>query len=361
MRGNEEKQGALFSYVSLESRIPQSHPLRLIRGLVDVVLKSLDAEFQSMYASKGRPSIPPERLLRALIIQVLYSVRSERQLVEQLEYNLLYRWFVGLGMDDEVWNPTTFTKNRDRLLEHDISRRFFEEVRDQADKAGLLSDEHFTVDGTYIEAWASHKSYRRKDGSDDDPKAGSGRNAKVNFHKEKRSNKTHESKTDPDARLMRKKGEGAKLVHHGHVLTENRNGLIVAAEVSAATGRSEVQTAIALLGRRGSDRPGTIGADKAYDDREFVTAAKEANMIPHVAQNISRTHSSFIDGRTTRHESYKTSQRRRKMVEETFGWMKTVGVLRKTRHRGRRLVGWIFEFTAALYNLVRMRKLLASA
>jgi len=361
MRGSEEKQGALFSYVSLETRIPQTHPLRVVRKLVDQVLERLNPELESMYAKTGRPSIPPERLLRALVLQVLYSVRSERQLVEQVEYNLLYRWFVGLGMDDPVWNPTTFTKNRDRLLEQEISRRFFEEVRHQAEEAGLLSDEHFTVDGTYIEAWASHKSYRRKDGSDDDPKSGSGRNPKVSFHKEKRSNKTHESKTDPDARLMRKKGEGAKLVHHGHILTENRNGLIVAAQLSAATGRSEVETAIELLGRRGSQRPGTIGADKAYDDREFVTAAKEANMIPHVAQNISRSHSSFIDGRTTRHGSYQTSQRRRKMVEEVFGWMKTVGVLRKTRHRGRRLVGWIFEFTAALYNLVRIRKLLAPA
>ena len=358
MRGSQEKQGAPFSYVHLETRIPATHPMRLVRTVVDKVLMALDKDFEAMYSRIGRPSIPPERLLRALIIQVLYSVRSERLLMEQLDYNLLFRWFVGLGMDDPVWDATTFTKNRERLLEQEISRRFFEEVLQQAKEAGLLSEEHFTVDGTFIEAWASHKSFRRKDGSDDDPKGGSGRNAKVDFKGEKRSNKTHQSKTDPEARLMRKGGEGAKLVHHGHVLTESRHGLVVAAEVSVATGRSEVETAQRLLKRRGSKRPGTVAADKAYDDQEFVSGSREQGMTPHVAQNISSQHSSFIDGRTTRHEGYPVSQRRRKMVEEVFGWMKTVGILRKTRHRGNRLVGWIFEFTAALYNVVRLRKLL---
>ena len=358
MRGSQEKQGALFSYVDLETRIPQSHPMRLVRTLVDKVLTALNDDFEAMYSRIGRPSIPPERLMRALIIQVLYSVRSERLLMEQLDYNLLFRWFVGLGMDDPVWDATTFTKNRERLLEQEISRRFFEEVLQQAKEAGLLSEEHFTVDGTFIEAWASHKSFRRKDGSDDDPKGGSGRNAKVDFSGKKRSNKTHQSTTDPDSRLMRKGGEGAKLVHHGHVLTESRHGLVVAAEVTVATGRSEVEVASKLLRRRGSKRAGTVGADKAYDDQEFVSASREQGMTPHVAQNISRSHSSFIDGKTTRHEGYQISQRRRKMVEEVFGWMKTVGILRKTRHRGNRLVGWIFEFTAALYNVVRLRKLL---
>jgi len=360
MRGSEDGQGPLFSYVSLESRIPPDHPLREIRALVGEVLLGMNGDFEAMYATTGRPSIPPERLLRALIIQVLYSVRSERLLMEQLDYNLLFRWFVGLGMDDPVWDATTFTKNRERLLEQEISRRFFEEVLDQAKKAGLLSEEHFTVDGTFIEAWASQKSFRKKDGSDD-PKGGSGRNATVDFKGEKRSNQTHQSTTDPEARLMRKGGDGAKLVHHGHVLTENRNGLVVATEVTVATGRSEVEAAKRLLQRRGTERSGTVGADKAYDHEGFVARAREAQMTPHVAQNISKTHSSFVDGRTTRHEGYAVSQRRRKRVEEVFGWMKTVGLLRKVRHRGTRLVGWMFEFTAALYNLTRMRRLLAPA
>ena len=360
MRGTEDKQPKLYSYVSLESRILAEHPLRQIRKLVDKALNGLEEEFEKMYAKNGRPSIAPERLMRALIIQVLYSVRSERMLMEQLDYNLLFRWFVGLSMDDSVWDATSFTKNRERLLEQKISRRFFEEVLKQAKEEDLLSKEHFTVDGTFIEAWASQKSFKRKDGSDDPPK-GSGRNAKVDFKGQTRSNKTHQSTTDAEARLMRKGGEGAKLVHHGHVLTENRNGLVVSTEVTVATGRSEVEAAQRLLKRRGSQGPGTIAGDKAYDHEGFVTQVREQGMTPHVAQNISKTHSSFIDGRTTRHKGYPQSQRRRKMVEEVFGWMKTVGILRKTRHRGTRLVGWIFEFTAALYNLTRIRKLLSPA
>ena len=360
MRGNEKQQGALFSYVDLESRIPATHPLRSMRQLVDKALAGLNKDFDEMYARGGRPSIAPEKLLRALLVQVLYTVRSERMLMEQMSYNLLFRWFVGLGIDDEVWDPTTFTKNRERLLEQKISERFFEEVLKQAREAKLLSDEHFTVDGTFIQAWASQKSFKRKDGSDDKP-GGSGRNASVNFKGEKRSNETHESKTDPDARLMCKKGEGAKLVHHGHALTENRNGLVVATEVTHATGKSEVEAAERLLDKRGSRARGTIAGDKAYDHNDFVNAVREKNMTPHVAQNISKTHSSFVDGRTTRHEGYGISQRRRKLVEEVFGWMKTVGLLRKTRHRGTKLVGWMFEFAAAIYNLVRMRTLLAAA
>jgi len=347
----------LFSYVQLETRIPADHPLRAIRGMVDKALEAMNRDFEGMYASEGRPSIPPERLLRALLIQILFSVRSERQLMEQLDYNLLFRWFVGLGVDDPVWDPTTFTKNRERLQKSQVADRFFEEVLGQARKAGLVSAEHFTVDGTFIEAWASQKSFQKKDGSDDPP-TGGGRNAKVDFKGEKRTNETHESVTDPEARLMRKGGEGAKLVHHGHVLTENRHGLVVESKVTVATGRAEVEAAVELAKRRESGRRGTLGGDKAYDDREFVSGIRQAGMTPHVAQNISKTHSSFIDGRTTGHEGYEISQRRRKMVEEVFGWMKTVGGLRKTRHRGTRLVDWIFRFTMATYNLVRMRKLI---
>jgi transposase len=357
MRGTEGNQNSLFSYVSLETRIPKNHPLRRMRSMVDEVLAGLDKDFEEMYSQTGRPSIPPEQLLRACIVQVLYSVRSERLLMEQLDYNLLFRWFVGLGVDDAVWDHSVFSKNRDRLLEQDISRRFLSEVVAKARKSQLLSSEHFTVDGTFIEAWASHKSFRKKDGSDDPPPGG-GRNATVDFKGEKRTNKTHESKTDPDARLMCKGGEGAKLVHHGHVLTENRNGLVLATEVTVATGRPEQFTAPRLLLRRGSNRPGTVGGDKAYDDPVFISKVREQGMTPHVAQNISRTHSSYIDGRTTRYEGYAVSQRRRKRVEEVFGWMKTVGVLRKARHRGTRLVNSIFEFTAAIYNLVRMRNLI---
>ncbi len=359
MRGTEGKQESLFSYVNVDSRIPAAHPLRRMRAMVDEVLAGLAKDFDAMYSQIGRPSIPPERLLRALIIQVLYTVRSERLLMEQLDYNLLFRWFVGLGIDEPVWDATSFTKNRERLLEQEISRRFFDEVLKKAREAKLLSDEHFTVDGTFIQAWASQKSFKRKDGSDDPP-PGAGRNMLVNFKGEKRSNETHESRTDPDARLMCKRGEGAKLVHHGHVLTENRNGLVVATTVNKATGTSEVQAAEELLRRRGSDQPGTIGGDKAYDQRAFVQTTREMNMTPHVAQNTSRR-SSAIDARTTRHEGYAISQRRRKMVEEVFGWMKSVGLLRKVRHRGTKLVGWMFEFTAAIYNLVRMRKLVATA
>lgn len=359
MRGNETPSGSLFSYVSLESRIPSNHPLRAIKSMVDAALKELDRDFEQMYASQGRPSIPPERLLRALLIQVLYSVRSERQLMEQLDYNLLFRWFVGLGVDDPVWDATTFTKNRERMQESEIASKFFEQILAQAREAGLISKEHFTVDGTFIEAWASQKSFRKKDGTGDPP--GPGRNADADFRGEKRTNETHESTTDPDARMMRKGGDGAKLVHHGHVLSENRHGLVVAAEVTVATGKSEAEAAPRLLERRGTTRPGTLGGDKAYDQTDVVEGARELGVTPHVAQCITTVRGSMIDGRTTRHEGYAISQRRRKMVEEAFGWAKTIGGLRKTRHRGTRLVDWVFRFTMAAYNLVRMRKLMAAA
>jgi transposase len=317
------------------------------------------SDFDEMYSRMGRPSIPPERLLRALLLQVLYSVRSERMLMEQLDYNLLFRWFVGLGVDDEVWHPTTFTQNRERLLEQEISRKFFDQIINQAKKKQLLSSEHFTVDGTFIEAWASQKSFKRKDDQDPPTPSAGGKNEKADFQGEKRSNDTHASTTDPDARLMKKGGDGAKLVHHGHLLTENRHGLVVATEVTVATGNVEVEVAPKLLKRRGAQGRGTVGGDKGYDQKAFVESAREAGLTPHVAQKIE-THTA-IDDRTTRHPGYAISQRRRKRVEEVFGWMKTVGVMRKARHRGTRLVGWMFEFAAAAYNLVRMRNIAASS
>lgn len=356
MRGNDGKQGDLFSYVSLDSRVPRNHPLRKMRDMVDEALEAMEPDFEAMYSKVGRPSIAPERLLRALLIQVLYSIRSERMLVEQMDYNLLFRWFVGLSMDEEVWHPTTFTQNRDRLLEQEISRKFFDQIITQARKKQLLSSEHFTVDGTFIEAWASQKSFKRKDDQDPPTPGVGGNNEKADFQGEKRSNSTHASTTDPEARLMRKGGDGAKLVHHGHVLTENRNGMVVATEVTVATGTAETDIAPKLFERRGSKGPGTVGGDKGYDQGPFVERARAAGLTPHVAQKVSR---SAIDARTTGQPGYEVSQRRRKRVEEVFGWIKTVGCLKKTRHRGTKLVGWIFEFAAAAYNLVRMRTLLA--
>ncbi len=357
MRGDDRKQGSMFSYKSLEERIPADHPLRPLRELVDGALRELSPRFERLYAKTGRPSIAPERLLRALLIQVLYTVRSERMLMEQLEYNLLFRWFVGLGMDDPVWVPTVFTKNRDRLLEGDIAQAFFEAVLGQARREQLLSSEHFTVDGTLIEAWASHKSFqpkrnqRRKD-SDDDPG-----NPTVNFRGERRRNETHQSTTDPEARLAKKKGQPSRLSYLGHVLTENRHGLVVEARITQADGYAERETALAMLeGIPGSHRI-TLGADKGYDTEAFVAACRERNVTPHVAQNTTNR-SSRIDARTTGHPGYEISQRKRKRVEEVFGWMKTIGLMRKTRHRGRRRVGWMFTFTAAAYNLVRIRNLL---
>lgn len=326
--------------------------------MVDQALRAMDPDFERMYAAEGRPGIPPERLVRALLIQVLFSVRSERQLVEQLDYNLLYRWFVGLGVDDPVWDATTFTKNRDRLRESGIADRFFEEIVEQAREKGLISKEHFTVDGTLIEAWASQKSFRKKDGSDDPP--GPGRNAEADFRGQTRTNDTHESTTDPDALLKRKGGEGAKLVHHGHVMSENRNGLIVDAKVTRATGTAEVEAAVEMVRERTPQIPVTVGGDKGYDQGPFVDEVRKLGATPHVAQCITTVRGSCIDGRTTRHEGYAISQKKRKRVEEAFGWAKTVGMLRKTRHRGTRLVDWIFRFTMAAYNLVRMRTLTAA-
>lgn len=348
----------MFSYLSPEERVPEDHPLRSIRVIVDSALRALSPTFSSLYSALGRRSIPPEKLLRALLLQVLYTVRSERMLMEQLEYNLLFRWFVGLDMDEPVWVPTVFTKNRDRLLEGDVARKFFAEVLSQARGASLLSDEHFTVDGTLIEAWASHKSFQRKDGPPPPPSDDPG-NPTVDFHGEKRSNETHASTTDPDARLARKSGgQESKLAYCGNVLIENRNGLVVDTELLLCSGTAERDAAMLMAERIPGFERVTLGADKAYDTRDFVNEMRGMNVTPHVSQNQKRPGGSAIDARTTRHAGYQVSQRKRKRVEEVFGWIKTVGTLRKTRHRGLETVAWVFTFTAAAYNIVRMRNLL---
>ena len=350
----------MFSYLSPDERVPAKHPLRPIRLMVDDALKSLSPGFSRLYSAYGRPSIPPEKLLRALLLQVLYTVRSERMLMEQLEYNLLFRWFVGLNMDEAVWVPTVFTKNRDRLLEGDIAEKFFGQVLAQARSANLLSDEHFSVDGTLIEAWASHKSFQRKDRPappPDDPG-----NPTIDFHGEKRSNETHQSTTDPDARLARKSGgHESKLAYCGNVLIENRNGLVVDTELLQCNGTAERDAAMLMAERvEGSERI-TLAADKGYDTKDFVSEMRGMNVTPHVSQNTKRAGGSAIDGRTTRHAGYEVSQRKRKRIEEVFGWIKTVGALRKTRHRGLETVRWVFTFTATAYNLVRMRNLMTPA
>jgi transposase len=355
MRGDDLHQDAMFSYHSPEARVPKDHPLRPLRQMVNQALRELSPDFAAMYSREGRPSIPPEKLLRALLLQVLYTIRSERLLMEQLEYNLLFRWFVGLSMDDKVWNHSVFSKNRERFLRSDLAAAFFGRIREQAATAGLLSDEHFTVDGTLIEAWASLKSFRPKDGPP--PAGGAGRNPEVDFHGERRLNQTHASSTDPEARLFKKgKGKEAKLCFMGHVLMENRHGLIITPRLTAATGTAERDTAVDLVG----DLPGrhriTVGGDKAYDTREFVQSLRALKATPHLAQN-GNGRKSAIDGRTTRHPGYVISQRLRKRVEEIFGWIKTVGNLRKSRHRGVHRVGWMFTLTAAPYNPVRTRNL----
>jgi transposase len=361
MRGHDHQQSAMYSYLSPEDRVPVDHPLRAIRKMTDRVLKELSRKFSAMYSATGRPSIAPEKLLRALLLQVLYTVRSERLLMEQLEYNLLFRWFVGLNMDEPVWVPTVFSKNRDRLLDGDIADRFFDGVLKQAREADLLSDEHFSVDGTLIEAWASQKSFQRKDGGEGPPSDDPG-NPAVNFHGEKRSNETHESRTDPDARLARKSGgHEAKLAYCGNVLIENRNGLVVDTELRQCSGTAERDAAMLMAERiKGFERV-TVAADKGYDTKDFVKEMRHMNVTPHVSQNERRPGGSAIDGRTTRHAGYKVSQRKRKRIEEVFGWLKTVGALRKARLRGLFKVAWVFTFGAAAYNLVRMRNLLSPA
>jgi transposase len=347
----------MFSYVSAEERVPKDHPLRAIRSMVDVALRNMGPQFEAMYAKVGRPSIAPEKLLRALLLQVLYTVRSERMLMEQLDYNLLFRWFVGMKVDDAVWDVTVFTKNRERLLAADVAKTLFAEVLAQARSRELLSSEHFTVDGTLIEAWASHKSFKRKDGSDrqtpDDPG-----NPTVDFHGEQRANATHQSTTDPEARLARKgAGKEAKLSYAGHVLMENRNGIAVDGLVNLAGGRAEPEAALAMVEEIAGWHRVTLGADKGYDRKEFVQELRDHQVTPHIACKQT----SIIDERTTGHPGYMISQQKRKRVEEIFGWVKTVGGLRKTRHRGLARVGWMFTFALAAYNLVRMRNLAAVA
>jgi transposase len=359
MRGDDPRHDAMFSYITPEARVRPDHPLRPIRRMTDAALARLSARFDRMYSTTGRPSIPPEKLLRALLLQMLFSIRSERLLVEELDYNILYRWFVGLSLDDPIWDATTFTKNRDRLLDGDVADAFFAEVLSAIKADGLLSDEHFTVDGTLLEAWASHKSFTPKGGAGrppDEPK-----NPTVNFHGQTRRNDTHQSTTDPDARLYKKAvGREAKLGYLAHLLTENRHGLIIDTAVTAASGTAERDAAITMLGELPlTTRRITVAADKAYDVRAWVAAVRQMGITPHVAQNEFGYGGSAIDARTTRHAGYRLSHRKRKLVEQAFGWLKTVALFRKLRHRGGRLVDWMFSFGAAAYNLVRWRNLAA--
>jgi transposase len=345
----------MWSYVADEDRIPKDHPLRAMRALIDPILADLSPRFSQLYAGNGRASIPPEYLLRALLLQLLYSVRSERMLVEQLQYNMLFRWFVGLNTDDPVWHATTFTKNRERLLSGDIAQAFFDHVFAVAQTRDLVSDEHFTVDGTLIEAWAGQKSFRPKD---EPPKDGGPRNPSIDFRNQQRSNETHASTTDPDARLVKKsRAVASQLGYHGHVLMENRNGLVAQAMLSIASGFAEREAALELIDRLHARGRITLGADKGYDVASFIAACRARSVTPHVACTSDIRRRSAIDARTFRHDGYAVSQRKRKRVEEIFGWMKTVGALRKTRHRGRDRVNWVFTFAAAAFNLIRIRNL----
>ena len=352
MRGDEKQQGGMFSYVSLEERVPVDHPLRAIRRLVDQILARMSQRFDKMYADNGRPSIPPERLLRALLLPTFYSIRSERMLMEQLDYNLLFRWFVGLEMDEPVWNHAVFSKNRERLLNETVAREFFSEVIEQAKPH--LSQEHFTVDGTMIEAWASQKSLQRKDGGDSDSQGS------ASFHGEKRTNATHASKTDPDARLYKKsRSSEAKLSYLGHVMVENRHGFIVEAMLTQADGTAEADAAILMADAMRKKRRGqrfTLGADKAYDSRDLVTTLQAMNITPHVAQN-NKNRRSATNGRTTRHSGYAMSQSRRPIIERAFGWLKTVAGMRKVKLRGLEKVSWLFQYAVAAYNLWRIPRL----
>jgi len=355
MRGDDRHQEMMFSYISPEQRVPSDHPLRTVRRLVDTVLRDLSPQFAKLYSDVGRPSIPPEQLLRALLLQVLYTIRSERLLMEQLDYNLLFRWFVGLQLDDRVWDPTVFSKNRERLLLGDIDRLFFERVLEQARQKRLLSDEHFTVDGTLVEAWAGQKSFRPRQGGRRTPPDDSG-NPSVDFSGQKRSNATHVSTTDPEAQLYRKSsGTESKLCFAGHILMDNRHGLAVDVCLSQATGSVEREVALEMAADIPGNKRVTLGGDKGYDVRSFVNQLRELNITPHLAAR--REGYSALDGRTTHHPGYRLSQRRRKRVEEIFGWLKTTGLMRKTRHRGVDRVGWMFLFTTAVYNLVRMKNL----
>ena len=360
MRGTDHQQADMYSYLSPEARVRGDHPLRAIRALCDRALANMSQRFDAMYAKTGRPSIPPEKLLRAQLIQMLYSVRSERLLMEEIDYSMLFRWFVGMNLDEPVWDVTVFTKNRDRLLEGDVAREFLGEVLNQAREKDLTSDEHFTVDGTLLEACASLKSFQCKDQKKDPPDDPG--NPTVNFHGEKRSNETHQSTTDPDALLARKgSGKEAKLSYNANLLTENRNGLIVNTQVFQANGTAERDGALVMLEQLPGGYRVTVGADKAYDTRDFVAECRHLKVTPHVAQNTGRSGGSAIDQRTTRHEGYEVSQKKRKRIEESFGWLKQIALMRKMKHRGLEKVAWLFTFATAAYNLVRMRNLMAKS
>ena len=353
MRGNDNNTEALFVYLSPETFVPKNHPLRPIRTMADKALAELTAEFEAMYSHTGRPSIPPEKLLKGLLLQAFYTIRSNRLLVEQIGYNVLFRWFLGLALDEEVWDHSSFSTNQERLIKSDVAKKFLAKIVEQARKEKLLSDEHFSVDGTLIEAWASIKSFQPKDG----PKPPVGRNKERDFHGEKLKNDTHASTTDPEARLFKKSaGKEAKLCYMGHALMENRNGLIVDTELTQATGTAEREAGAEMVATVSGSNRITVGGDKNYDTKEFVKTMRKLNVTPHVAQNDTNR-SSAIDGRTSRHEGYKTSLKVRKRIEETFGWIKDIGNLRKTKHRGVEKVDWYFTLTAAAYNLVRMRNL----
>lgn len=355
MRGIEDKTEAMFVYLSPESFVPKDHPLRPIKSMVDAALTGLDKQFDALYSDTGRPSIPPEHLLKALLLQALYSIRSNRLLVEQLHYNILFRWFIGLALDEKVWDHSSFSTNLERLIEADVSRCLLAQIVAQARKARLLSDEHFSVDGTLIEAWASIKSFQPKD---DDPKPPVGRNQERDFHGEKLKNDTHASTTDPDARLYKKsKGKEARMSYLGHALMENRNGLIIDGVITHATGTAEREAAAEMVADVAGNKRITVGGDKGYDTHDYVEELRGLNATPHVAQNVERNGGSAIDERTTRHEGYRVSLRIRKRIEEVFGWIKTVGNLRKTRHRGVPKVDWYFTLALSAYNLVRMRNL----
>jgi len=357
MRGTDIQQGGMFSYVSLESRVPSDHPLRGIKALLDEALAGMSRDFDRVYATEGRPSIAPERLVRASTLQILYSIRSERLLCEQLDYNLLFRWFVGLTVDEPIWDHSTFTKNRGRLIEAKVARKLLRRIVRKAREARLLSNEHFSVDGTLIESWAAVKSMRRRDGDDEPP--GPGRNATVNWHGEKRTNETHVSPKDPEAKLYCKgRGQTAKLNYMGHVLMDHRHGLVVDVEVTEASGYAEREAALTLLDRHPSRCRRTLAADKAYDTKQFVADCRERGVTPQVAMNISGNRGSAIDGRTTRHAGYVASQRIRKRIEEGFGWSKDGRALRKMKVYGKRKVEFVTTLTVGIYTLLRVSKLL---
>jgi transposase len=355
MRGHDSQTEAIFAYVTPESFVPKTHPLRAIRAMADEALKGMDKLFDSMYATTGRDSIPPEKLLKAQLLMILYSIRSNRQLVEQIRYNFLYRWFLGMGLEEKVWDHSSFSTNHERLIGSDVAAEFLSRVLAQAERKHLLSREHFTVDGTLIEAWASIKSFKPKDGP---PSLGGGKNETVDFKGKKLKNDTHASVTDPDARLYRKgKTKESKLCYQGHTLMENRSGLIVKTQVTTASGTGEREAAKTMVKKLPrTTRRISLGGDKGYDTADFVKELRSLKITPHVAQNDTNRKSA-IDGRTTKHPNYAISQKIRKRIEEGFGWMKTVGRIRKTMYRGIEKIAWQLDLHAAAYNLVRMKNL----